>query len=150
MNTPPVDSLSTAESAAAERMSERDRAAATLQRAQGIEARAREAHTRAVTLATEAESAHAAAVEIATAAETRWTASQTADLWRAVENARGARDQTELRARSLRLAAENAAADLDTARQRTEDARGAHERAESAARRAEDIRRAWQRHQDHP
>lgn len=116
-------------------------------------AAAREALARAETAATSAaetaartkELAESAAVELntaaeaATEAETAWTADQTPARWTKLSNAKGARDQAEVRARSLRTAADGAEADHAAATLRVAGARADLEAAEARHQRAADV-----------
>ena len=144
---PTIGNLSEARGNLRTRETEREVAAKNLARFEAIEESAGEARERAAHLATEAETARERAAHLATEAETRWSASQTADLWRELEAARSVCDQAELRARSLRLAAETADVDLATAATRTQSARALDEAAARELLRAQDILRAWERSQ---
>ena len=89
-------------------------------------------------LAAEATEAHASALAAADTAAKTWEANQSAATWTRVENARGTRDQADLRARSLTLAAQNARADLATTELRAARARADLDTAIAAHRRAAD------------
>lgn len=145
MNT--VDSLPSAEQAAAARSRELLEAREALARAERIEHTAHDAHTRAVELRAASEVEHARLKSDAETAETEWQAVQTADLWREVERARSVRDQAELRTRALVVAVEQADATATEAAQRTTKAREVLQRAEKAAQRADDVLLAFRRDQ---
>lgn len=118
-------------------------ATVTLARVETVERSARTAAERAEELASNASEEHARAVEVAVKAEARWSVAQSPDLWRDVENARGTRDQAEVRARSLGVAAEAARADLRGAADRVEVARANLSVAEQAKVHADDVLRAF-------
>lgn len=116
-------------------------------RAESIERSAREAAARADELAGNASRAHREAVEACGAVEARWSAAQSPELWREVENARGSRDQAELRARSLRVGADAARVDHEAAVTRLDAARASLDAARAAKVRADDVLRAFRRDQ---
>lgn len=143
MNAPEGSQLARAEDAAETCGRVRVDARTALTRAEHIERTARDASERADELAANASAEHARALGAFTAVEARWTAAQSPELWRDVENARGTRDQSEVRARSLRVACEAARADHEAAVARVTSARSELEAAERAKVRADDVLRAF-------
>lgn len=142
-----IDSLAAADANARTHAEAYDEACLTRTRLDGIEHAAQETCDRARVLATAAQAEHTTAAENALAAENAWQNEQTPARWSTVEAARSQRDQAELRARAMRLALENAVADLDAARTRATVARASVDAAARAKATADDVLLAWQRNQ---
>ena len=120
MNHNPIDA---AEGVLRARAAELEAAREALSRAETATHTAAENVTRARALSDAAAADLEAATLAAETAEKAWTADQTPSLWTKLSNARGVRDQAELRARSLHVGAETAAADHAAALARVASAR---------------------------
>lgn len=136
MNHNPIDA---AEGVLRARAAELEAAREALSRAETATHTAAENVTRARALSDAAAADLEAATLAAETAEKTWTADQTPSLWTKLSNARGVRDQAELRARSLHVGAETAAADHAAALARVASARADLEAAAARHQRAADV-----------
>lgn len=133
------DPIPAAESAVRARAEETTAAREALARATTAATTAAETATRAKALAESAAVELEAAETAATESEQAWTADQSPARWTKLSNAKGARDQAEVRARSLRTAADGAEADHAAATLRVAGARADLEAAEARHQRAVDV-----------